>query len=290
MELHQLKYFSRAAKFESLSKAAAYLHISQPALSKSISKLEDELGISLFDRSGNRFALTDYGRYFQRRIDHIIRELEDSVQTTKKMACDTEESIEVGVFGPQRPALMCIGAFLRENPSVRVDMRSKQQFKAQPILHEYDAVFYPVGSTFDSLAGTPYAKTSLKVILPPGHELAKEGSIPIEALKDERFIMLESTSGILENCYRLCEEAGFYPRVRATVTSRVAQSYLVSAGLGVGLTDGLLDASNLENYDALDLLTDDPGQDLCVAFRSTANLSPAALRFMDFTLAHFGLK
>ena len=51
MEIHQLKYFICVAKLESISKAATTLHLSQPALSKSIAKLEDELGVLLFDRS-----------------------------------------------------------------------------------------------------------------------------------------------------------------------------------------------------------------------------------------------
>ena len=55
MEIHQLKYFICVAKLESISKAATTLHLSQPALSKSIAKLEDELGVLLFDRRGSAF-------------------------------------------------------------------------------------------------------------------------------------------------------------------------------------------------------------------------------------------
>lgn len=290
MELHQLRYFSRAAKYESLSKAAADLHISQPALSKSISKLESEMGIDLFDRTGNRFVLTDSGRYFQSRVDHAIRDLEDSAQVAKNMAASVRETVVTGIFGTQRPALECISAFMLDFPDVQVTMRSKQQFKTQPILHEFDAVFYPANSSFDSLAGIPYANTSLKVILPLGHRLSKAESVTIDELRDERFIMLESTTGIMDTCYRLCEEAGFYPQVCAIVTSRVAQSYLVSAGLGVGLTDGLLDASKMEDFATVDLETDMPGQQLCVAFRPASSLSPAALHFMEFAKSHFGIE
>lgn len=290
MELYQLRYFSRAAKYESVSKAAADLHVSQPALSKSISKLEAEMGVELFDRTGKRFVLTDSGRYFQRRIDQIIRDLEDGVEATRQMGDDIEENIVVGVFGPQRPALRCIEGYMRANPTVQVTMRSKQQFKTQPIMHEFDCVFYPAGSSFDSLSGKPYARTSMKVIAPRNHPLARNDTVKVEDLRNEAFILLESTSGILERSYKMCQNAGFYPNVRAIVTSRIAQAYLVSAGHGIGLTDGLVTEGNLEDYAIIDLESDVPEQDLCVAFRPEASLSPAALRFTEFTQSFFGLE
>lgn len=64
MELQQLRYFVRVAQVESISKAAKSLHISQPALSKSIMRLEQELGCDLFDRTGKRIHLNEKGREF----------------------------------------------------------------------------------------------------------------------------------------------------------------------------------------------------------------------------------
>lgn len=67
MELHQLRYFVQVARLESVSKASQALHISQPALSKTIGKLEDELGCQLFDRTGKRLLLNDRGRFSSKR-------------------------------------------------------------------------------------------------------------------------------------------------------------------------------------------------------------------------------
>ena len=64
MEFHQLRYFVAAAEDLSISRAAERLHLTQPALSRQISVLEDELGVALFDRIKKRIHLTDAGRFF----------------------------------------------------------------------------------------------------------------------------------------------------------------------------------------------------------------------------------
>ena len=64
MELSQIRYFIVAAQFQNLSKAAKILNITQPALSKSISKLEDEIGVHLFDRSSKKITLNESGKKF----------------------------------------------------------------------------------------------------------------------------------------------------------------------------------------------------------------------------------
>ena len=68
MELRQLEYFRTVADMKNLTKAAQMLYISQPALSKSITALEDELGEALFERRNRKMMLTPSGQLFYRRI------------------------------------------------------------------------------------------------------------------------------------------------------------------------------------------------------------------------------
>ena len=72
MELLQLYYFERIAKYQSMSKAAEELHVSQPSLSSCISRLETELGTRLFDRNGRKLVLNSYGRYFLNKTQQIL--------------------------------------------------------------------------------------------------------------------------------------------------------------------------------------------------------------------------
>lgn len=76
MTVSQLRYFACVAQVQNLSKAAQMLHLSQPSLSKSISKLEEELGAPLFDRAGKRLLLNERGERFLESAQLILQELE----------------------------------------------------------------------------------------------------------------------------------------------------------------------------------------------------------------------
>ena len=80
MELHQLKYFRKVAQYESVSKAAVDLHVSQSALSRSIAKLEEELQVDLFDRLGKKLVLNEEGARFLVDVNRILGEIDSSVR------------------------------------------------------------------------------------------------------------------------------------------------------------------------------------------------------------------
>lgn len=81
MELTQLKYFKKVAQHQSVSMASDELHISQSALSRSIAKLEEELGVRLFDRNGKRIALNKDGESFLVDVNRILDDIDDSVRS-----------------------------------------------------------------------------------------------------------------------------------------------------------------------------------------------------------------
>ena len=115
MEIHQLKYFICVAKLESISKAATMLHLSQPALSKSLAKLEDELGVQLFDRLGKRLHLNDRGKLFLKGAEKALRELDGAAASVSAGAGSLQGSLSVGVFGVQDSAISCVQRFMQAN-------------------------------------------------------------------------------------------------------------------------------------------------------------------------------
>ncbi|MBT2673194.1 LysR family transcriptional regulator [Streptomyces sp. ISL-14] len=76
MDWHQINYFQKVASVQHITRAAEQLSISQPALSRSISKLEDELGVQLFDRKGRNIYLNRYGKMFLNRVEQSIKQIE----------------------------------------------------------------------------------------------------------------------------------------------------------------------------------------------------------------------
>ena len=81
MELRVLRYFLTVAREENITRAAELLHVSQPAVSRQLAQLEDELGVKLFVRSNHHIALTEHGLMLRRRAQEIV-ELADKMRET----------------------------------------------------------------------------------------------------------------------------------------------------------------------------------------------------------------
>ena len=85
MDLLQIEYFLAVARTENMTAAANTLHVAQSSVSRCISRLEESLGVPLFERSGRGIVLSDYGRRFYARAETIMRELSDGEQEIKEM-------------------------------------------------------------------------------------------------------------------------------------------------------------------------------------------------------------
>lgn len=77
MDLLQLQYFQVVARLENITHAAKELHVAQPSISKTIARLEESLGVPLFERSGRRIRLNRFGEAFLRRVERCFNELND---------------------------------------------------------------------------------------------------------------------------------------------------------------------------------------------------------------------
>jgi DNA-binding transcriptional LysR family regulator len=85
MEPHQLHYFMAVARFSSFTRAAEHEHVAQPSLSQQIRKLEDELGVRLFDRLGRRIRLTPFGVRLQEHARRVLEEVDGARQEVEEL-------------------------------------------------------------------------------------------------------------------------------------------------------------------------------------------------------------
>lgn len=309
MELHQLKYFVQVARLESVSKASEVLHVSQPALSKTIAKLEGELGCKLFDRVGKRLYLNDRGRYFLNEVENTLANLSSAASAVGAASERMGGSVRVGVFGPQAEAVHCLQLFMQAHPDVNVAFDARQHSATAYVTRDFDLVFYPESSSFSGITGIPYARNRLRLAMAATHPLAIASSVDLAQFKHDPFIFLNTTAGIYEESYRLCVANGFTPRVRAVVSSGMAQMRFVEAGLGVALVDApstrLHETSSASSakraattqshrvltggisYATVQGAT--PEQTLCFATRPTGLLSYAGHLLLNHALDYFGI-
>src|SRR6059058_3584351 len=123
MELRHLRYFIGVAEEENVSRAALKLHVSQPALSRQIRDLEDELGFLLLERSAKSVRLTEAGRAFLTEARAVLQRAEDAVKAARTIATGGGE-LHVG-YAPSLTARIlppALRAFQAELPNVRVKL------------------------------------------------------------------------------------------------------------------------------------------------------------------------
>src|SRR2546422_754765 len=124
MELRHLRYFIGVAEEENVSRAALKLHVSQPALSRQIRDLEDELGFLLLERSAKSVRLTEAGRAFLTEARAVLQRAEDAVKAARAIATGGRGELHVG-YAPSLTARILpptLRAFQAELPNVRVKL------------------------------------------------------------------------------------------------------------------------------------------------------------------------
>lgn len=232
MELTQLNYFIEAARTENLSRAAENLHISQPSLSKAISRLEEELGTELFRRSGRHIALNAEGRLFLRQIAPSVAALQETRAQFSGTARKTAHRLTVGVWGESCALTDCLRAFRRERPEVFFDLRSHIERIVRPDIRDFDLLLYPEGEEYyrkyrgEALLTEPYL-----LAVQAGPQTAGKAAIEAAALPDFPMVSLEGDTAAEQRLLR----RGIRLTVSAQTDDRVLQKQLVSAGLGACL-------------------------------------------------------
>src|SRR5579875_2690206 len=121
MELHQLAYFRTVARTQHFTQAAEQLAISQPALSRAIANLEQELGIPLFDRRGRSVVLNSYGKAFLQYVDQAVQSLAEGKEKIEELLGQAEGTVSLAFLHTLGVHIVpeLIGAFHKLHPDVR---------------------------------------------------------------------------------------------------------------------------------------------------------------------------
>lgn len=243
MEFHQLRYFVAAAEDLSISRAAERLHVTQPALSRQISVLEDELGTPLFDRIKKRIHLTEAGRFFLPRARQLICDAETSAQQLREQFGNARRTLRLGFLSIFLDDLVApaVREFRQRHPKAQVSLfELTPQAQVERLRHhELDVAI--LGNIEDrdreSLKVQRLSRHRMAAVLPVDHSLATKKSIKLAALKKEPWISLSDViyPGRREFLRSVCEAAGFVPKVVSEVDSLSLMLGAVSAGEGVAI-------------------------------------------------------
>lgn len=244
MELLQLRYFQEVARRESMTQAAQALHVAQPSLSKTIARLEEQVGAPLFDRRGRRIELNDGGRRFLARVDRCLRELEDGVREVRDLAEQSEGSVAVGAATARMlPGL--VQAYLTRWPGAR--LRLTQVTQHDELLRQLergtiDLSISALPLRQEGICCEPVTQERICLVVPPWHRLAARGPIRLAELGAEPLIHHTAECGLRGIIEDRCAQEGFVPNVVCECTTPEVACGLVEAGLGLAFLPEYLKA------------------------------------------------
>jgi DNA-binding transcriptional LysR family regulator len=193
MEMHQVRYFLAAAKALSFTRAAELCHVSQPALTTAIKKLEAQLGSPLFHREGRQVALTEFGRRMQPHLSHIVEQAKAAEIVAKDFRLLNQVPIRLGVMstiGPMRLAAL-LAAFEQQSPGVEIAVRdgAPEALAAQLNADELDmAILNPLDGLGENYRTVPLYTERYEVLLPPGHPLCERNALALRDLSEQPYV------------------------------------------------------------------------------------------------------
>ena len=186
MNYNHLRYFSVLAELEHYTLAAARLEISQPSLSSAIRNLENELGVELFEKVGRNIRLTEQGRFFQKRVDAVMEELNAATEALKVSQEKAPIIIRLGfVSGSLEGAVAReIAATLQENTRCLFHITEGSAKDLMDLLHQekLDMAIVDVTVRDRSLHFRKLRQRDFCVALPEGHPLAERKSLKVADL------------------------------------------------------------------------------------------------------------
>ncbi len=235
MELKQLEYFITVGNLKNLSKASKVLFVSQPALSKSVSGLEKELGVQLFERRNRKMSLTNYGQVFFNRVSRILKELDSTVSAIRQMSGQINSVIVIASVMPEFFTPVSI-AYHHRNPDVILQDYGNNTLSAKEALIYGDISFCltPVAFDHPSLVWFSLKEEEMLLIAPNNMDIPSEnGRVQLKDLASAPFISTLSGTNLHQCTTSFCKSAGFNPNIVIETPSIDTISMLVSENCGV---------------------------------------------------------
>lgn len=289
MTIKQLEYFMAVARTLSFTDAAAELFISQPALSRSIASLENELGVPLLTRNHHSVALTAAGTLLASELPNLRKELDRITMLVRQTENGLMGHLNIGVLEGQQldeTLQVTLKYFAQSLPLVEVAPSRMDEEELIEGLEQgrLDLIFTMVHG-LDALKNVQYLKLDSVpycMVVPPDHHLAGRPAASLSDFKRDTFIFSGAKKPTPETRFLLdrCAKSGVSPQSRYVADTPTRQLWIES-GFGVSLFNAENRACHLASVRAIPI-TDIPESQLVLAWKSNTT-NPSVRLFTHIT-------
>lgn len=244
MNIKKLKCFRAVVVHGSLVAAASVMNLSQPATSRLISTLEDELKLKLFKREKRRLVLTPEGKEFYRETEKILSNLEDLPRIVQEIKAGGTRTLRIVALARLANSLVApaLARFVEANPEQRfsVDVRGHRDIEQWVAGRHYDiAVALTKPCNHPAVIQRPFFDTDAMVMIPKGHPLEALESVSAEQMAEHDIIALAPGLRPRFQMEEIFQSAGVELDCKIETTSSVLACQMVVEGLGVTIIDRL---------------------------------------------------
>lgn len=291
MELAQLYYFKELAQREHLTQTALFLNLTAPSLSISISRLEQELGVQLFDRVGRNIKLNANGQIFFSHVNEALNILETGKAKLKASVQKTGNVLRIGISA-QTLWLDAFQEFMAQYPyisifhsSIRVNHMLDKSY-----MDQYDFAI-------TALHDLPHPEWQYEILVPddkpvlilsPNHPLSGTREINLADLANEQFVALPKHFSSRKMFDDLFVAAGIQPNIVAEGDYLLRAQILHSSRglLGISTIAGMT-SELLKDLEYIPITTTAPPRIQAIQWRKEHPLSPAGRAFKDFVVQYY---
>ena len=242
MELRRFRYFVAVAEELHFRRAAERLHLSQPALSQQVKKLETELGVDLFHRTRRGVALTRAGVVFLEEARRVLRQADEAARAAQEAASGSVGRLRVGLLADAVPPSVpqAIIRFSTRFPGVEVSPETLSSRRAIEDVRagRLDVAIVALPAPVTDLKTTLLGNEGTVTAVADRHPLSGRASVPLDRLADQRLIMLPRATNpaFHDGVIASCRDAGFTPSILETTEPQIEHALLsVAGGAGIAL-------------------------------------------------------
>jgi DNA-binding transcriptional LysR family regulator len=311
VDLQVLRLFQAVANGATVTDTAAEAHMTQPALSRALARVEREAGAELFQRVGRTLRLTPAGHVFAEHVAAILDQFDLGLRLVADLVDPEAGLVSLAFLHTLGTWLVppLLSGFRERFPKTRFELHQHGEagLNAGLLDGTVDLVITSGDPGDPAVEWRRLLVEPLRLAVPPRHRLAHRRRVKLAEVADDTFILLRPGYGLRATTERLCREAGFHPRVGFEGDEVETLRGLVTAGLGVSLLPlpqtaafppaattnpaAVTNPVSVTNLAAPHLLvTDvDSSRDIGIAWLAGRTLPPASHRFLQFTVAHVPL-
>lgn len=239
MDVRPLLYFVTVARLKSFTRAGEHLHVTQPTISKLIRNLEDELGVTLLDRSTKQVRLTDAGAALQEQAEQILGALEHLTENLSDVMRLRKGTVRIGL--PPMAGAHFFPGILAQFHALYPDITLRLVEEGAKKIEEFvgdgtlDLGVIVLPTDEDRFGQFPFAISNLMVVVSPDHPLAGRTELALRELQEQPFILFREDWTLHDRIMRACAAEGFEPAVVCKSGQWDFVVALAAANLGIAL-------------------------------------------------------